>query len=129
VRRSIQIIKWWPIITTFMVMIGLILILFSVNIYSILSPLFGICFFTSCCWYFFSLDFKFCFWHRLFIINLAVISLIVLFDKNVHQIGFIFYVRGLILLCCSTILASASLYFRYGCFEKKLKQTFNNRLN
>ena len=128
-RGIIQLVKWWPVLTTFAVMIGMVTILFNVNTYSFITPIFGCSLFTSICWWYFSKAFKFCFWHRLFIINLALISLIVLFDKNVHQIGFIFYVRGLILLCCSTILASASLYFRYGCFEKKLKQTFNNRLN
>ena len=120
-RTAIQLIKWWPVLTTIVVMWAFILILFGVSVNNFTSPIFGCSLFTSICWWYFSKAFKFCFWHRLFIINLAVISLIVLFDKNVHQIGFIFYVRGLILLCCTTILVSSILYFRYGCFKINIK--------
>ena len=119
-RRSIQIIKWWPIVMTLIMMIGLICVLFNASIMTYTGPLFGICFFTSLCWYYFSLDFKFCFWHRLFILNLAINSLIVLYDK-IYHIPFVFYMRGLILLCCITILVSSILYFTYGCFKINTK--------
>lgn len=119
---AIQIVKWWPVVTMFMVMAGLILILFGVNFYGVLSPIFGCSLFTSICWWYFSKAFKFCFWHRLFILNLIVISLIVLIDKNIYHFEYIVYVRGLILLCCATILTSSILYFRYGCFQRVIKK-------
>jgi len=120
-RGVIQFVKWWPVVTTLFILVGMATILCGVNLYSFIAPIFGCSLFTSVCWWYFSKAFKFCFWHRLFILNLIVISLIVLFDKNVHQIGFIVYVRGLILLSCTTILVSSVLYFRYGCFKTNPK--------
>ena len=120
-RGIIQLVKWWPILTTFAVMFGMVTILFNVNTYSFITPIFGCSLFTSICWWYFSKAFKFCFWHRLFILNLIVISLIVLIDKNIHHFEYIMYVRGLILLCCVTILVSSTLYFRYGCFKSNFK--------
>ena len=120
-RTAIQFVKWWPIITTIVMMVSLILTLSDFKTMSYLSPIFGCSLFTSICWWYFSKAFKFCFWHRLFILNLIVISLIVLIDKNIHHFEYIMYVRGLILLCCITILVSSTLYFRYGCFKTNPK--------
>ena len=120
-RATIQLVKWWPIVTTLVVMVSLFSYLVGFSISGYASPLFGCSLFTAFCWLFFSKAFKFCLWHRLFIYNLALVSIIVIVNNNIYKLIPIFYVRSILLLCCSTILISSILYFRYGCFKSNFK--------
>jgi len=124
-RRSIRNIKMWPITTNFVIFVAFLFALFDTKIYDITSPLFGVCLYASYCWYGFSVDFKFCKWHRVLIANLALVSVVVLlnniairFDSGIEKLTLIR------LILSSTTLFSfiaTILYFKHGLFKITIK--------
>lgn len=120
--KTSELVKWWPIITNLVVLAAFLCALFNAKIYDITSPLFGASLTTAVFWYYFSIEYKFCFWHRLLIINLIIVSLIVLINNILIRFGFrienYFYIRLIIIICLISIFLSAFLYLRFGSQKK-----------
>lgn len=127
-RRSISNIKMWPIITNFVIFVAFLFALFDNKIYDITSPLFGVCLLVSYYWYGFSIDFKFCSWHKVLILNLALISIIVLLNNIAirfdNGMGKLTLIRLVLSLTTLFSLISRILYRKHGTFKTpSLKST------
>lgn len=72
--RVIQVTRWYPIITTGLIMISLIFKLIGFPYSMFISTLFGCAAFGAICWLIPSWHYGFCFWHQLLILNLFIIS-------------------------------------------------------
>ena len=124
-KRSIAIIKYLPVIMNISIVIGCILSLLYIPNASFMHPLFGFSILISIALWFLSLDFKFCNWHRVLIVNIFITSLIVFIDKNIHSFESITYIRILLISTALASFISALLYFSIERIILKVKSLWN----
>lgn len=121
-NKSINYIKWWPIITNLVILVAFLFALFGIKIYDITSPLFGVCLLMCYYWWRFSIDFKFCLWHRILIANLSIVSIVVLFNNIAIRFDCGIKNLTLIRLVLSTTivlsLIAFKIYYKNGTFKK-----------
>lgn len=84
-------------------------------------PIFGHALFIDICFLIMSMVMKFCFWHRLLILNLITTIVIEWINVNVYTINSALYIRMIFGLSCSVLLISTILYSKYGWFKKHVK--------
>lgn len=108
-RQLIRITKWYPIITTLMLTIGLVFLIYDITLYKFITPLFGCSFFMSMKEFCFSWKYKFCLWHQLLLLNLIIISLIA-FIKAFDVFQDLISIRILLLINVISILLSYYIY-------------------
>lgn len=114
-KSVLWIVKYSPIITNIAVMVGLIFTFTNYKLINHLSPNFSCALFTAVGWWVFSKHYRFCFFHRLLIINLAFISLLVYLQINWLVFDNAVYVRMMLLSTIATLLlyyAVTSLIFK-----------------
>jgi hypothetical protein len=110
-RAILKIVKYWPVVTNLSVATAFGFALINIHISSYLSPLLGTSIITALCFLMLSMYFKFCWWHRILIINLIAVSLIVFIDKNIYSFESITYIRIVLFSTISAMLISGFLYF------------------
>jgi hypothetical protein len=109
-----EITRWYPIITTVMLTMGLLFLVYDIRLYRFITPLFGCSALMSIKEFPFSLKYKFCLWHRLLLLNLTVISLVA-FIKAFDTFCDINSVRTLLLINTASIILA---YLSYLLFPK-----------
>ena len=107
--RCIAITRWYPIVTTLMLAIGLLSLLFNSELYRFIVPLFGCAFFMSVKEMYFSYHYKFCIWHQFLLLILVVISLIA-FLKQFDIFKDLVSIRILLLLNILSLLIAWIIY-------------------
>ena len=120
-RNTITVIKYWPVVTTLVIMLAFVFELLEMSIFNVLSPLFGCSLFMAICFYFISKLLRFCLWHRILIINLIVISVITFVNINIYRFQNIIVIQTCLLVSCISIITSLILYLKYGCFKHTIK--------
>ena len=85
-------------------------------------PIFGHALLIDICFLIMSSVMRFCFWHRLLILNLIATIVLEWISVNVYQINSLFYIRTLFGLSCSVLLISTILYSKYGWFKQRAKR-------
>lgn len=120
-KRSVKIVKYVPIVMNIAIMIGCILSLCYVQSSSFMHPLFGFSVLVSIALWFLSVDFKFCAWHRILIVNIFVVSLIVFIDKNIYSFRNLTYIRILMISTVMSSFISALLFLKIKNITLKIK--------
>jgi len=72
----ILIIRWYPIITTILVTVSILLRRFNLPYSMFISTLFGCAAFMAICWLPFSWKYGFCLWHQILLLFLFLTSII-----------------------------------------------------
>lgn len=101
--------RWYPIVTSFFVTIGLLFLIFDIELYKFTIPLFGCSAFMSIKELWPSLYYKFCLWHQLLLIGLTLVSLIA-FIKAFGLLDDLFTIRRLLLINFASIAISYIAY-------------------
>lgn len=115
----IFIIKISPIIINFAILISLIFALFDRDISSFTYAIFGHSLYFDLLLLLLSVKMRFCFWHRLLIINMIIIITIEWIDINFNLISSsLCYIQSLLLLTCSSIIGAAILKYKHGHTKK-----------
>jgi len=114
----LRIVKAWPIITNLSILLILIFHILEVSISNLMYPIFGHSLFVDILFLMMSYKLKFCFWHKLLILNLIAIIGIEWISVNLCIIDSVFYIRLLFTLTSVTLLTSTVLYSKYGMFKK-----------
>ena len=66
--------------------------------------------------------YRFCYWHKAFIVNVALVSLAANLKVDLGLMEtYLVYCRIVLLVIIVGILVSSILYFRYGCFKINTK--------
>ena len=126
-KQSINNVKWYPIIANIVILIAFLFALIDIKIYDITSPLFGTCLLISHYWWRFSIDFKFCVWHRVLIANLALVSSIVLLNNIATMfncnIKYETFIRLILFITIILSLIATKIYHKHGTFKKAFNKS------
>lgn len=123
----IRIIKLYPIITTFFIMVGLTFACMGIGISNYTYPIFGHSLFVDLCVLIVSIKLRFCVWHQLLMLNLVLVIIIEWFSVN---FGFIpdakAYIRLLLFITSGFSLTSSIFYYKHGCFKTTARKSHRN---
>src|SRR5665647_344745 len=115
--RWVTFIKWAPILVTLMMGLAFVFALNGHYEYvKHLSGKFGCSrFILSFYMWETSNRYRFCYWHKAFIINIALVSLVtnLKIDFNLFE-SYIWYCRVILFITIFFLFISSFLYFRYG---------------
>ena len=115
-KLIILLVKFFPVLITFLLILQCILSLLDVGIGCYVGAVYGNSLLYNLLLLVLSYAFRFCFWHRVLIFDLLLINCIVWADINIYQFSSVRYVWMLIALLLTSSLISTYLYKRNGCF-------------
>ena len=119
-KLAILSVKFIPIIVTVALLLQCVMALFDVDISLKVATIYGHSILYNSMLLVLSKAFRFCYWHRIIILNLIVINVIEWTDRNLFSFDSLQYVWTLIILLLTSSLISALLYSRYGCFKRRV---------
>lgn len=125
-RLAILSVKFVPILVSIALIIQCILALLDMRTTGFVSTIYGHSILYNAMLLALSKAFRFCFWHRVIILNLILINLIEWVDRNLFSFDSLQYVWMLIILLLASSLVATLLYIRYGCFKRNNK-AFDSR--
>jgi len=114
-RTWILLFKFYPIVYNLWILVGMLMCLLNKE-YKDLGFLFiGGCFVSSILSWKWSVDLRFCRWHRILILNQMIYLFFQLLNELNTEINYYIYMA--LIFNIAAIIFATYLYYKYGCFS------------